>query len=43
MEIHDAQLDAVTIRELEQAMDDVLENLRLRKMRMITPRKEITT
>lgn len=40
MEIHDAQLDAVTIRELEQAMDDVLENLRLHKMRMITPAKK---
>jgi hypothetical protein len=35
MEIHDAQLDAVTVRELELAMQDVMENLRLRKMRPI--------
>jgi hypothetical protein len=35
MEIHDAQLEAVTVRELEQAMDDVMENLRLKKMRHI--------
>lgn len=35
MEVHDAQLDAVTVRELELAMQDVLENLRLRKMRPI--------
>ena len=35
MEIHDAQLDAVTVRELELAMQDVMENLRLRKMRSI--------
>jgi len=35
MEIHDAQLEAVTVRELELAMDDVMENLRLKKMRPI--------
>lgn len=40
MEIHDAQLDAVTIRELEQAMADVMETLRLRKMRTIVPTKK---
>jgi len=35
MEIHDAQLEAVTVRELELAMNDVMENLRLKKMRHI--------
>ena len=35
MEIHDAQLEAVTVRELELAMSDVMENLRLKKMRHI--------
>lgn len=35
MEIHDAQLEAVTVRELELAMDDVMENQRLKKMRPI--------
>ena len=35
MEVHDAQLEAVTVRELELAMDDVMENLRLKKMRRI--------
>jgi hypothetical protein len=35
MEIHDAQLEAVTVRELELAMQDVMENLRLKKMRHI--------
>ena len=38
MEVHDAQLDAVTVRELELAMQDVLENLRLKKMRPIIER-----
>jgi hypothetical protein len=35
MEVHDAQLEAVTVRELEIAMEDVMENLRLKKMRHI--------
>jgi len=35
MEIHDAQLNAVTVRELEKAMDDVLEIKRQRKMRSV--------
>jgi hypothetical protein len=35
MEIHDAQLEAVTVKELETAMNDVMENLRLKKMRPI--------
>jgi hypothetical protein len=35
MEIHDAQLEAVTVKELETAMHDVMENLRLKKMRPI--------
>lgn len=39
MEIHDAQLEAVTVRELELAMDDVMENLRLKKMRPIVEQK----
>lgn len=38
MEVHDAQLDAVTVRELEIAMQDVMENLRLKKMRPIVER-----
>ena len=38
MQIHDAQLEAVTVRELELAMQDVMENLRLRKMRPIVER-----
>jgi hypothetical protein len=39
MEIHDAQLDAVTVRELETAMNDVMENLRNKRMRHIVERK----
>lgn len=35
MSVHDAQLDAVTVRELEHAMADVMENLRLKKMRTV--------
>jgi hypothetical protein len=35
MEVHDAQLEVVTVRELELAMLDVMETLRLRKMRPI--------
>lgn len=35
MEIHDAQLEVVTVKELETAMHDVMENLRLKKMRPI--------
>ena len=35
MQVHDAQLEAVTVRELELAMADVLENLRQKKMRPI--------
>jgi hypothetical protein len=35
MEVHDAQLEAVTVRELELAMDDVMEALRLKKMRPV--------
>lgn len=38
MEVHDAQLDAVTVRELELAMADVMENLRLKKMRTVVER-----
>lgn len=39
MEVHDAQLEAVTVRELELAMNDVMENLRLKKMRHIVETK----
>lgn len=39
MEIHDAQLEAVTVKELEVAMSDVMENLRLKKMRHIVEQK----
>ena len=35
MEVHDAQLDAVNVRELELAMNDVIENHRLKKVRHI--------
>jgi hypothetical protein len=35
MEVHDAQLEAVTVRELELAMDDVIAAQRLKKMRHI--------
>ena len=38
MQVHDAQLEAVTVRELEFAMQDVLENLRQKKMRPIIER-----
>lgn len=35
MEVHDAQLEVVTVKQLEAAMDDVLERMRLKKMRPI--------
>jgi hypothetical protein len=35
MEIHDVQLDQTTVKDLEQAMDIVKEEYRLRKMRAI--------
>ena len=35
MEVHDAQLEVVTVKQLETAMDDVMESLRLKKMRPI--------
>ena len=35
MEIHDVQLDQTTVKDLEQAMDIVKEEYRLRKMRPI--------
>jgi len=38
MQVHDAQLEAATVRELEFAMQDVLENLRQKKMRPIIER-----
>ena len=41
MQIHDAQLDAVTVRELEQAMDDVMENLKHKRMRPVVQNKEL--
>lgn len=35
MEVHDAQLEVVTVKQLEMAMADVMETLRLRKMRPV--------
>jgi len=35
MEIHDAQLETVTVKQLETAMGDVMESLRQKKMRCI--------
>lgn len=35
MSVHDAQLETVTVKQLETAMDDVMESLRLKKMRPI--------
>jgi len=35
MEVHDAQLETVTVKQLETAMGDVMESLRLKKMRPI--------
>ena len=35
MEVHDAQLEVVTVKQLETAMADVMESLRLKKMRPI--------
>ena len=35
MEVHDAQLEAVTVRDLELAMEDIVEALRLKKMRPV--------
>jgi hypothetical protein len=35
MEIHDAQLETVTVKQLETAMEDVRETVRLRKARPI--------
>ena len=35
MEVHDAQLEVVTVKQLETAMHDVLESLRQKKMRRI--------
>jgi hypothetical protein len=35
MEVHDAQLEVVTVKQLETAMGDVMESLRLKKMRPI--------
>jgi len=39
MEIHDAQLDAVTVRELESAMNDVTENLKHKRMRAVVTKE----
>ena len=35
MEVHDAQLEVVTVKQLETAINDVMESLRLKKMRPI--------
>jgi hypothetical protein len=38
MEIHDAQLEAVTVKDLESALMDVTENMRCKRMRPVVPR-----
>jgi hypothetical protein len=38
IEVHDAQLESVTVKQLETAMADVMESLRLKKMRPIVER-----
>ena len=40
MSVHDAQLETVTVQQLETAMNDVRESLRLKKMRPILTTKE---
>lgn len=40
MEIHDAQLEVVTVKQLETAMADVMESLRLKKMRPIVEKPD---
>lgn len=42
MEVHDAQLEAVTVRELEGAMNDVMENLKHKRMRTVVLTKDTT-
>jgi hypothetical protein len=42
MEIHDAQLEVVTVKQLEVAMDDVLERMRLKKMRSIVEKPDVS-
>jgi hypothetical protein len=42
MEVHDAQLETVTVKQLETAMADVMESLRLKKMRPIVERPHAT-
>jgi len=39
MEIHDAQLDKVTVKDLEQAMDIVMDDYRNKRMRAIKEKK----
>lgn len=43
MEVHDAQLEAVTVKQLETAMRDVMESLRQKKMRRIVETTHGTT
>ena len=40
MELHDAQLDNCSVREMEQALDIVCEEIRLKKARPIIKQKE---
>lgn len=42
MEVHDAQLEAVTVKQLETAMQDVMESLRLKKMRPIVEKNNVS-
>lgn len=43
MEVHTAQLEAVTVKQLETAMNDVMETLRLKKMRHIVENPHAST
>jgi hypothetical protein len=43
MEVHDAQLEVVTVKQLETAMADVMESLRLKKMRPIVEAPHAST
>lgn len=42
MEVHDAQLEAVTVKQLETAMADVMESLRLKKMRPVVEKPHVS-
>jgi hypothetical protein len=41
MELHDAQLEVITLKDMENAINLVNEELRQKKMRPIVKRKEM--